>query len=106
MAHRQVEKNMAEKVGLFTPKVEITGSVRRVVTVTASEDRTYYAVFLEDRVEPYRVYANRIEVQEAVATMEAGALVKLTVKADLAEFESRNGYFQVVLGPEVISSAR
>lgn len=105
MAHRQVEKNMAEKVGLFTPKVEITGRVRRVVTVTASEDRTYYAIFLEDRIDPYRVYATRIEVQEAVATMEAGALVKLTVKADLTEFESRNGYFQVVSGPEVISSA-
>ncbi|CAB3754326.1 hypothetical protein [Paraburkholderia humisilvae] len=105
MTHRQVEKSIAEKAGLFTPKVEITGRVKRVVTVTASEDRTYFALFVDDRVEPYRVYANGIEKQEAVAIMEAGATVKLTVKADLAEFESRKSYFQVVSGPEIISSA-
>lgn len=104
MAHRQVEKNIAEKVGLFTPKVEITGRVKRVVTVTASEGTTYFALFFDDRVEPYRVYARRIEVQEAVAIMEAGVMVRLTVKADLAEFENRKGYFEVVSGPEVISN--
>lgn len=105
MAHQQVAKSIAESNGLLTPRIEIFGRVRRVVTVTASEGRTYFAIAFEHRSEPYRVWTDRIEMHEAVALMEPGTTVKLTVKADLAKFESSKSYFQVVSGPEVAAGA-
>jgi len=104
MAHQQVEKSLAENIGLFTPRIEIYGRVRRVVTVTADEGQTYFAIVLEDRSEPYRVCTREIEMHEAVALMEPGTTVKLTVKADLAEFESSTSYFPVVSRPELVAT--
>jgi len=105
MPYQQVAKSLPESIGLFTPKIEITGRIRRVVTVTASEGRTYFAVAFEDRSEPYRVFTyGGIDFDEAIALLEPGTTVKLVVKAGLAEFESSKSYFRVVSKPEVVAA--
>ncbi|HIH2744920.1 TPA: hypothetical protein ACYLN4_000586 [Burkholderia lata] len=69
-----------ERVGLITPKSEITGTVRRIGFVaTGAESAGYYAIQFVELGDVHRVFALR-DVAETLALTLPGEKLNLTIK--------------------------
>ncbi|MFP3637695.1 hypothetical protein [Paraburkholderia sp. SIMBA_054] len=85
-------------------RVEISGRVEKVALVSSSDGVNYFALRVMGREQPYRVCTRYWDVSERIALLDAGQLVRITVKANVDAIDTSIEYFKITDMPIVVSA--